>query len=638
MHCKLRLIASMSKPARRHSNNVSDPDGSISTVDVMARQQRKMNGSMNTAMTVENHANGLHMTTSTVPFRSVIRNNDGRRRNYGHRFLSTAIRDSGHETAEIVDADAASVSVQFRDNDGRPRRSTFHASWLWMNDPKQIHPTSGQRMRSLAEYSQKASKIKHAAIRAASEFNDGDDHDDNVNDGDPLHIKPPIGSFHSAGGVYQTILNDSHHVRSTKSCAQRMILVVDWEDHRQRRQGRSYYDLDWLQEWCHDDEVRLAKKESNRVTADKAIGAASADTKKIQEWNYDQLMQSDGDRFNEETLMNMLDAIFHDGAVLVHGMPSYECSSGQEAPMVAKLGRALTTGGMLSHGALYGDVFHVKATPNASNIAFTNHELPPHQDLAYYESKPFLQLLHCVENNNVVGGASTLIDAMAAAQEFAKLRPAHFELLCTYQASFIKQRDGAQMARYIPHIQTAPKTMMPTQDDANGRIGNSWVQDVEVVAVHWSPPFEGPLVHVPPQMMASFQDAYKAFSLMLDSSMHDDREEKPDFGDDIDDDIDDAHRRLDEDELRQYAKKYTWEYTLCKGDVLLFNNQRMLHGRRRFELLEGNNHLDAPGCRHLIGCYTNVDETSSGWSMLRRAFGVTEDSLHPNVGNGSSAR
>mmetsp|Transcript_28606 Transcript_28606/g.80618 ORF Transcript_28606/g.80618 Transcript_28606/m.80618 type:complete len:315 (+) Transcript_28606:532-1476(+) len=249
-----------------------------------------------------------------------------------------------------------------------------------------------------------------------------------------------------------------------------------------------------------------------------------------------------------------------------------------------------------------------------------------------------LELLHCVENNNVVGGASTLIDAMAAAQEFAKLRPAHFELLCTYQASFIKQRDGAQMARYIPHIQTAPKTMMPTQDDANGRIGNSWVQDVEVVAVHWSPPFEGPLVHVPPQMMASFQDAYKAFSLMLDSSMHDDREEKPDFGDDIDDDIDDAHRRLDEDELRQYAKKYTWEYTLCKGDVLLFNNQRMLHGRRRFELLEGNNHLDAPGCRHLIGCYTNVDETSSGWSMLRRAFGVTEDSLHPNVGNGSSAR
>ena len=50
---------------------------------------------------------------------------------------------------------------------------------------------------------------------------------------------------------------------------------------------------------------------------------------------------------------------------------------------------------------------------------YTSDRLRMHQDLAYYESPPGLQLLHCVENGSgVLGGESILIYGMAAAHRF----------------------------------------------------------------------------------------------------------------------------------------------------------------------------------------------------------------------------
>jgi gamma-butyrobetaine dioxygenase len=258
---------------------------------------------------------------------------------------------------------------------------------------------------------------------------------------------------------------------------------------------------------------------------------------------------------------------------------------------VAELGRLLA--GSLSHGSLYGDTFHVKSEPNARNIAYTPVPLSPHQDLAYYESKPGLQFLHCLSNEGVEGGESVLIDAMAAAEEFRRIAPMHFETLTKCSATFVKQREGADMIYRRPHI---------VLDD----FGN-------IVTVNWSPPFEGPLC-LPPDSIVAYYNAYAAFERMLDNSLPPDYDDK-------------AMQPKQAQSLREYANKYTWEQRLETGEMLVFSNLRMLHGRRGFSFCGDG------GGRHLMGCYTNIDDTMNRYRVLLRDR--CSDVSVSSAGNGS---
>jgi alpha-ketoglutarate-dependent taurine dioxygenase len=91
-----------------------------------------------------------------------------------------------------------------------------------------------------------------------------------------------------------------------------------------------------------------------------------------------------------------------------------------------------------------------------------------------------------------------------------------------------------------------------------------------------------------------------------------------------------------EHNLRDYANTYTWERLLQPGEILVFNNQRLLHGRRAFEVADPVS--DIACGRHLVGCYTNIDETLNEYRMLRqrRYTHGRETSFIRNVGNGSN--
>ena len=282
-------------------------------------------------------------------------------------------------------------------------------------------------------------------------------------------------------------------------------------------------------------------------------------------------------------------AIVKSGAGLIQNAPVNFAD--QSTPAVAKVGSLL--GGSLSHGALYGDTFHVKSMRDANNIAYTSVPLGPHSDLAYYESKPGLQLLHCISNKGVEGGESILIDAMAAAEEFRRIAPVHFDTMTKVSATFVKQREGADIIYRRPHI---------VLDD------NS-----DVVSINWSPPFEGPLC-VSPRWVEAYYLAYAAFERMLDNSLPEEYED------------DDFQPELAMT-LREYAEKYTWERRLETGEILIFNNARMLHGRRGFSF-SGDE-----GTRHLMGAYTNIDDTINRYRVLQRVrSGVA---FMRNAGNGS---
>jgi gamma-butyrobetaine dioxygenase len=72
------------------------------------------------------------------------------------------------------------------------------------------------------------------------------------------------------------------------------------------------------------------------------------------------------------------------------------------------------------------------------------------------------------------------------------------------------------------------------------------------------------------------------------------------------------------------------ETRLQPGEILVFNNRRMLHGRRAFTL--------PGGCaRRLIGAYVGADEWRSRLSVLAHAGHATGAFRVRRVGNGGLA-
>jgi gamma-butyrobetaine dioxygenase len=453
-----------------------------------------------------------------------------------------------------------------------------------------MHPSSGQRTAS------PATAIGWKIVRASIVENDA-------------LIPPPRGCLHPMGTAYL----GRYKNRSPYS---NRWLRIEWKKHesnsvQQRRV--THHHLQWLYQ-CRYDRSSLQRltqqttihphNNKNNKNKDTIIRQDST----LVEVDYHDLMNDDDDDDDENSCLVLLQAIFEQGAALVRKAPTgdiCENSEDMKNKTVAQVGIRLA--GSLSHGQLYGNTFHVQSLPQAKNIAYTSTPLPPHQDLVYYQSPPGLQLLHCVENK-ASGGESTLVDALAAATQLQEWAPDLFDTLTTCCATFLKQRESADMVYRTPHIQVVI-------DDNSNPV---------VVAVRWAPPFQGP-VSVEPERLQEYFAAYMALERMLDNSLQHDLYLSSVVNQEL------------EQQLREYANEFTWEQRLAEGDILVFNNQRMLHGRRGF-------HLDGVGVgrRHFIGCYTNMEDTLNRYRLLlrRKQFSADNDSVGVTyqriTGNGSS--
>lgn len=233
---------------------------------------------------------------------------------------------------------------------------------------------------------------------------------------------------------------------------------------------------------------------------------------------------------------------------------------------------------------IYGSTFDVRTEPNPINIAYTNLPLVLHQDLVYYESPPGLQLLHCLEfGEDVVGGEHVLLDAFYVAELLRVEQPDAFEALCQIPARFQKihaeRASPAKMTYDRPHI---------TVND-----------DGVISQVTWSPPFEGPLAHTHGPVAERYYSAYAAFAALV------------------------------EREIPQHQAVIP----LAPGDVVTFNNRRMLHGRNGFTC------AGPVARRHLRGAYCNIDEFKNRHAVLYDEFGpehsrsATPAAFLPPVGN-----
>ena len=199
----------------------------------------------------------------------------------------------------------------------------------------------------------------------------------------------------------------------------------------------------------------------------------------------------------------------------------------------------------------YGTVFHVKVKHNPDNLADTCMALSPHTDNPYRDPVPTLQLLHCLESS-MQGGETILVDGFRIAEFIYNSSIGHFNRLTTTPVTFRYRNEKVWLE--------ATTTLLGL--DTPGHIRHIRLNNRSIR------PFD--------VNMSRLSEFYKAYFYLLQCVE---------------------------------SERFQVRFKLEAGDLILFDNQRILHGRTAYE---------GAGQRHLVGCYADRDGLLSKWRVLRR--------------------
>jgi gamma-butyrobetaine dioxygenase len=194
---------------------------------------------------------------------------------------------------------------------------------------------------------------------------------------------------------------------------------------------------------------------------------------------------------------------------------------------------------------------------------------------SYFENPPRFQALHCLRNK-VEGGSSYFADAFAAARRLKKAEPKMYDILKDTPVPFHYDNDGKWYHRLHPTIEELPGGALH--------------------AINYSPPFQAPLPLL-----------NRPSSLNLAGNATNDLPASLAAFDEI---------------LCDKAGQY--EFTMQEGDLVFFDNRRILHARRAFKARLGveDNTVVGEATRWLKGCYLDGDVV---WNKLRH---LTRDAVN----------
>lgn len=200
----------------------------------------------------------------------------------------------------------------------------------------------------------------------------------------------------------------------------------------------------------------------------------------------------------------------------------------------------------------FGFLFSVETKPDPDSNAYRAVPLDAHTDLATRETQPGFQLLHCQENSST-GGESTMVDGFAVAEALRLEDPQAYTTLANQRWVFTNRHRDTDYRWSGPVIET-------DADQNPVEIRNTGF-------LRFYPDMEN-------KEMPRAYAALRRFTALL---------RDPSF---------------------QMATPF------APGDLVIFDNRRVLHGRAAFDRQSG--------VRRLQGCYLDRDEVLSRLRILAR--------------------
>ena len=250
---------------------------------------------------------------------------------------------------------------------------------------------------------------------------------------------------------------------------------------------------------------------------------------------------------NDEVNLRLLNNLLVYGVCVLENSPTHE---GYLLELAERIGPVRDSN--------FGMLWDVKADVELAGDAKTNStantglRLGPHSDLPTREIPPGFQFLHCLINE-ADGGESTLTDGAALVEALERDHPEAFELLSTRHWIFFNRGPGIDHRWSAPIIDYLPGCDTPT-----------------IRAFY-------PVRAFPAMANEDVSRSYNALRLF--------------------------HRMADQPE-------FELKFRLTAGDIMCFDNRRVLHGRDAFT---------GSGKRHLQGVYIDRDEIMSRARALNRA-------------------
>mgnify|MGYP003855888501 FL=1 len=205
----------------------------------------------------------------------------------------------------------------------------------------------------------------------------------------------------------------------------------------------------------------------------------------------------------------------------------------------------------------FGQYFEVYSKKDANDLAYSSAPLDPHTDNPYRQPVPGIQLLHSLINDAGEGGRSTLVDGYAVCVQLRAESEEYFQLLTTVPTHF----------EFIDHNAIIKRERTLISLDSHG----------EVSEIHYSPRLDYiPLMSE--EKTKKFHKARKRLSELLSNS------------------------------------EFEIQFRLQAGELMMFDNNRVLHGRTGFCTSEGE--------RHLQGCYIDADGPRILYRVLEKQFAM----------------